>query len=145
MTPHPWRRYAPPDPVIVYYEIYGLTADAFGQTRYRMDYRIEPLDGGTLAARVIRGIGKPLGIDRRETLTISYEQVGNERDEFGYVEVDVTGSAPGAYALTLVVTDMVAGTSSSKKNVFHLERGGQDARVAGDSSGRLSRVPRKAK
>jgi GWxTD domain-containing protein len=125
VTPHPWRRYAGSDPVSVYYEIYGLTNDAFGQTRYQMDYQITPLDGGSLVAKVIRGFGQQLGIDKRETWTISYDRVGEEKDEYGFVEIDVSGSAQGPYELMVTVTDLETGSKASKRRAFSI-RGAED-------------------
>ena len=120
VEPNPWRTYLQSDPVVVFYEIYGLVRNDFGQTRYRMDYRITPLDGGALVARIVRGIGRPLGIDGRESLTISFEQVGEDADESSYVEIDVSGSAAGEYALSLVVTDLTSGQSTAKSHAFRI-------------------------
>jgi GWxTD domain-containing protein len=122
MTPHPWRKYAPTDPVVVYYEIYGLADDSFGQTQYQMDYQITPLDGGTLSAKVLRGIGRQLGVEQRESLTISYARTGEDADEFSYVEIDVAGSAPGSYELTVTITDSVTGQRASKRRAFTIDR-----------------------
>ena len=35
----PSKTYLPGQPVTIYYEVYGLTRNEVGQTRYQMDYR----------------------------------------------------------------------------------------------------------
>jgi len=120
VEPNPWCLFATPDPVVVYYQIYGLVDDDFGQTRYRVDYEITPLDGGALAARVLQGLGRQLGLDQRERTTISYERVGDDRDEFGYIEIDLSGSGGGPYEVSVTITDAVSGESVTKRTAFTL-------------------------
>ena len=122
VTHHPWRRYFSTNPVVIIYEIYGLRDDAFGQTHYQMDYMITPLDGGSLTARVLRGIGRPLGLDQSESLTISYERTGEGSDEVSYIEIDLSGSAPGPYEVSVSITDSVTGQTVSKRKTFTIDR-----------------------
>ena len=113
VTPMPSATYRPGQPVAIYYEVYGLTPDTSGRTRYRMDYRIAPQQGRPVAVRVLRAVGRLLGIEQRidnslqkKVVTISYEQVGEAATEFNYLEIDVSGSKGGRYELGVTVTDL---------------------------------------
>ncbi len=81
---------------------------------------------------MLRGIGHQIGVDQRESLTISYERTGEESDEFGYIEIDVSGSAPGLYELKVTITDLVSGQTASKRQTFTIGR--VEAGKAGEST-----------
>ena len=53
VVPLPSKTFAKAQPVYLYYEVYNLSQDAFGQTRYRVEYRLKGVQGTGL----IRGIG----------------------------------------------------------------------------------------
>ena len=118
VVPMPSRTYLPGQPVTIYYEVYGLTFDELGQTRYQMDYKISPRKGKPLSVTILRAIGRLLGIEQKKVVTISYEQVGATNTEYNYLEIDISGSEAGRYELEVAVTDLNAGTKASKNAVF---------------------------
>ncbi len=127
VTPMPSATYRPGQSVMIYYEVYGLTPDASGRTRYRMDYRISPQEGRPVAVRVLRAVGRLLGIEQRidnslqeKVVTISYEQVGEAATEFNYLEIDVSGSKGGRYELGVTVTDLNSRAQAAKKTIFQV-------------------------
>lgn len=44
IVPNPIRTYHPSEPVFIYLEMYHLTQNAYGQTRYDISYRLEPAE-----------------------------------------------------------------------------------------------------
>jgi hypothetical protein len=122
VVPLPSRTYKPGQPVTVYYEVYGLAADPFGQTRYRMDYRIEARGGKISAVRILRALGRLLGIEEKEVVTISYERTGAGRTEHNYLEIDMGKSHEGRYELAVTVTDLSTSASAEKSAVFYIGR-----------------------
>jgi GWxTD domain-containing protein len=120
VTPLPSATYRPGQSVMIYYEVYGLTPDASGRTRYRMDYRIVPQQGRPVAVRVLRAVGRLLGIEQEKVVTISYEQTGEAVTEFNYLEIDVSGSKGGRYELGVTVTDLNSRAQASKKATFQI-------------------------
>lgn len=44
VTPNPTRIFDREKPVKIYYEIYGLSKGAFGQTHYQVDYHVSPME-----------------------------------------------------------------------------------------------------
>ena len=122
VLPMPSGTYRPGQPVTIYYEVYGLKQDEFGQTHYQMDYRISRKKGKPIAVTVLRAIGELLGIEVKKVVTISYEQKGQETSEYNYLEIDVTGSESGRYELEVTVTDLQSREKVSKETVFGIAR-----------------------
>ena len=118
VVPMPSKTYLPGQPVTIYYEVYGLTFDELGQTRYQMDYKISPRKGKPLSVTILRAVGRLLGIEQKKVVTISYEQVGATNAEYNYLEIDISGSETGRYELEVAVTDLNAGTKASKNAIF---------------------------
>jgi len=114
----PSRTYKVGQPVLLYYEVYGLSRDAFGQTRHRVDYRISPRQGKLTAVRVLRALGRLLGIEEKSIVTISYERSGTEPNEHNYLEIDPGESKEGLYELTVTVTDLTTEQVAAKSSSF---------------------------
>ncbi|GEM_PF-4801176 len=96
-----------------YYEIYNLALDAGGQSRYRLDYILEPLpENQNLASR----IGTLLGVDKRKaTISSSFESTGNGRMEKLYHRIEILGHPDGDYNLTLRISDRISGQNTSRQ------------------------------
>lgn len=122
VIPMPSKTYLPGQPVTIYYEVYGLTFDELGQTRYQMDYKISPRKGKPLSVTILRAVGRLLGIEQKKVVTISYEQVGATDTEYNYLEIDISGSEAGRYELEVTVTDLNARTKARKDVVFLIAR-----------------------
>ena len=122
VVPMPSKTYRPGQPVSIYYEVYGLGKDEFGQTHYEMDYRISPKKGKPIAVTVLRAIGEFLGMEEKKVVTISYAQRGQDKTEYNYLEIDVSGSESGQYELVVTVRDLVGGTSVQKDVVFGIAK-----------------------
>ena len=120
IIPQPSRSFSAGQPVVIYYEIYGLKKDAFGQTRYQMHYRIAPKQGQAPAVRVLQSVGKLLGVIREKEVTISYEQVGETESELSYLEIDVTDSAQDLYELEVKISDLNANAQVAKSTTFQI-------------------------
>ncbi|MBK36506.1 MAG: hypothetical protein CME26_13390 [Gemmatimonadetes bacterium] len=114
----PSRTFKLGQPVIVYYEVYALQPDEFGQTNYRVDYRISAKEGKLSGIRVLRALGRLLGIVEKSVVTISYERSGTEPDEHNYLEIDPGESKEGRYELTVTVTDLNSEQTSAKDVIF---------------------------
>jgi hypothetical protein len=121
VIPNPTGTYRRDKPVLVFYELYGLKKDEFGQTRYDVTYTISPLEHeGKFLSTVLRSIGKVLKSDHKETVTITTEQSGYRTDGTEYIELDVAKTSAGDYNLIVTVTDQVRATSVSKETTFRI-------------------------
>lgn len=114
----PGRTYGFGEAVWVYYEIYGLTRDAFGQTRYEVAYTIETVDEGSTAGKALRAAGRTLAGAGRDAAAISYERTGQSMTEHETLAIDLTGREAGRYRLRLRVTDVNSGASIERPQTF---------------------------
>ncbi|MFT5365446.1 MAG: GWxTD domain-containing protein [Candidatus Latescibacterota bacterium] len=111
--------YQPAQPVFIYFELYNLAADAFGQTKYRVSYEVRSQDQKTVGARILGGVGKLLGQKSGEgVITIDYEQVGTEPQEQAYLELDLSNTEPGVQLLKILVTDQNSGQTVGVSTTF---------------------------
>ena len=116
----PSRTYKSGQPVVIYYEVYGLKGDDFGNTKYRVDYRITPREGKLSGVQVLRALGRLLGIEEKAVVTISYERTGTGSDEYNYLEIDPGESKPGRYEIAVVITDLNAEQTAEKTVIFFI-------------------------
>ncbi len=115
----PSRMFRRSQPVFVYYEVYGLTADAPGSARYRTTYTLEsrPPDGNVVA-RFFSAVGELLtGGEEQGAITYSFErtQDGEIDPLLEYFSLDVSGSPVGAYALRVEVEDLASGAVTRRE------------------------------
>lgn len=118
----PSRTYKAGQPVVIYYEVYDLKIDDFGQTKYRVDYRITPREGKLSGVQVLRALGRLLGIEEKAVVTISYERTGTGSDEYNYLEIDPGESKPGRYEIAVVITDLNGEQTAEKTVIFFIRR-----------------------
>ena len=116
----PSRTYKAGQPIVIYYEVYDLHRDELGRTQYRVDYRITPKQGKLSGVRVLRAIGRLLGIEEKAVVTISYHHAGNAADEYNYLEIDPGDSQPGACEIAVTVTDLNTGQRAEKTAMFFI-------------------------
>ena len=100
VIPMPTRMYSRGQGIFVYYEIYNLVRDAFGQTKYRVEYTIRPA-GGNIVSRLVRTI-----VGKKKEVVVGYEQVGDEEMETVHMELDLGETTPGRHYLKVTVTDL---------------------------------------
>ena len=118
VLPMPSRTFKKGQPVLIYYEVYGLSKDEFGQTRHRVDYRIKARKGKLRAVRVLRALGRLLRFEEKSIVTISYERTGVDPDEHNYLEIDPGDSKIGVYELTVSITDLISEQTAEKSATF---------------------------
>jgi GWxTD domain-containing protein len=121
VIPLPSRSYAKGRPFNIYYELYGLTRDEFGQTRYRVNYtvdqQIQKASGvfGALGTMFRRAMS-----DREPQVSIGYDATGETVDEPVYLEIDTKELKPGYNRVTVVVTDEVSGQVAKREAIMRL-------------------------
>lgn len=115
VVPMPTRMYGKGHSVYVYYEIYNLARDTFGQTRYRVAYTVgeEGKPGIGNIARLVR-----LRENRRAEVEVAYELVGTQRSEVEYVALQLGQQNTGRQVLQVAVTDVNSGETVTKDAAF---------------------------
>ncbi len=114
VIPMPSRTYHSGQNIFVFYEIYNLKKDEFGQTNYRVQYTMGPKTGGVLAKLVHTLTGKK----RKEGVAIGYDQLGFGESEVAFTELDLGEARSGRHYIKVEVTDLVNGNSFSKETTF---------------------------
>lgn len=115
VVPLPTRTYPTNHGIFVYYEVYNLQRDDFGQTKYQVEYtiRAEASLGNIISrlARTITGKGQ-------QEIGVGYEQVGQNATEANYVELDLSQCRPGQHRVWVEITDLVSGEKVVKDAGF---------------------------
>ncbi|MCZ6636097.1 MAG: GWxTD domain-containing protein, partial [bacterium] len=107
VVPLPSKVFVKGQLVYLYYEIYDLVRNEFGQTRYRVDYLLHGVEQGSTITRIFKGLGRALGqVPKAEGLQISYEHEGTSDREPIYVALDVTPLGKEEMEVTVTVTDL---------------------------------------
>ena len=114
------RTYKKGQSVFVYYEIYNLAKDEFGQTKYNVSYTITSRDIPGRVGNISRLFRWRTG--RREELAVTYEQQGEAAQEVEYVELALGEQVPGRYSLKVSITDRNRGEMAEKDAVFVIAR-----------------------
>ncbi len=105
----------------VYFEIYNLKQDAFGQTRYRVEYTLRSHRDRALPAKILHGLGRVFRLSEKDQeIVIAYDQAGNRPDEVAYVELDLTETQEGRQLVRVAVTDLLADEEASKEISFSI-------------------------
>ena len=117
VIPMPTRTYPKNRPIVVYYEIYNLKRNAFGQTQYRVEYsiRLKKKDGlGALISHLVKTITR----DKDEEIAIDFEQSGLRSSESTYVALDLTACDLGRHLVRVAITDLISGETAQKEAAF---------------------------
>ena len=124
VIPNPTRTYYPGQSVFVYYEVYNLRRNAYGETQYRVRYEVRSLDQVSVVARILGGLGRLLGMqqDTSERVSIEYEHAGETAGDYGYLELDLSKSDPGEQILRVHVEDVATGASTEASTTFTIKR-----------------------
>ena len=121
VVPIPTRTFGRDQGVFVYYEIYRLKRDKFGQTRYKVEYSIRPkgVQGRTAMGAISHLVRVLTG--KKQELAVGYEQIGNSESEEVYMELDLQSTRPGQYIIEIEVTDLNSGLTSNRETGFYVQ------------------------
>ncbi|OGG46783.1 MAG: hypothetical protein A3F84_12530 [Candidatus Handelsmanbacteria bacterium RIFCSPLOWO2_12_FULL_64_10] len=120
VIPMPSRAFRRSQAPAFYYEVYNLTPDREGRTRYRIDYALASLSKRSVVARILAGGQEARKGDLHlgERVVASFEQAGEGPTAFHHAQIEVRDSAPGRYVLTVTVTDLNSREQASKRAEF---------------------------
>ena len=105
----------------VYFEIYNLKQNTFGQTRYRVEYTLRSQRKRALPAKILHGLGRAFRLSEKDQeIVISYDQAGTRPDEVAYVELDLTETQEGGQQVRVAVTDLLADDRATKEISFRI-------------------------
>lgn len=114
IAPYPFSKVERNRPIYVYFEIYNLKLDDFGQTSYRIAYTVRRTKGASILNRVFGG--KSSG----EEVSATLERFGSSPDVGEYLQLDLGKLPAGNSILLLEVEDLNAKTSARGSRRFEL-------------------------
>ena len=114
IVPWPPRQFRTGEPLFLYFEIYNLTRDDFGATKYQISYEIqETKTGGSM----LPFLGKLKG-KRGETIGFSHGETGTLPSVSDYVELDLSQVKSGRYAVKMSIKDLNSSQTASRETEF---------------------------
>ena len=114
VMPNPSGAYARGAPVVAYFEIYGLHADARGERHYEVAYRIEPVTGKPRRWWPWRaGAQEPAAQSRVRV-------AGQDAEPAEALRIDVGTLDAGAYRLEVVLRDEQSGEEANAGTYFRI-------------------------
>jgi GWxTD domain-containing protein len=134
-------RFEPGEPVGLLWEIYQLTPDSTGATRYDVSLviTVEAIDRSRASwfARLLGDVGDRMGVtavdDDRVSLTYRREHPVSAAEQVEHLIVELRDAPMGRYRLEVVVTDLVSGQSAAATRTFAI---GADPVARGPASTR---------
>ena len=113
VIPSPTRSFNLHKDANLYYEVYNLKLDEFGQAKYRVTYTIHPNVAGstTVAGVVIGGLRRLFAGAKEPEFTISYERVVNATDEPVFFALETESLKPGLKMVEVGIEDLNSGTT----------------------------------
>ncbi len=118
IIPNPLRIFRRGEPVVIYYELYQLSQDLSGETRFRIEYQI---GADTEALSSVKRFLTNIGIMKKTgQVTSSYEYTGTTHDELQYLKILLDKNMTGKIKLILKATDALTGVSVQKEASFRV-------------------------
>ncbi len=116
ILPAPSRTFYVGNSVFVYFEVYNLEKDAFGNTRYEVTFEVISKSTSNKSPRTFLPRIRKDG----EAIEVRYEQVGNEIWVSDFVELDLGQADPGRYSLHMTVKDLNADLNIKRDSIFRI-------------------------
>ena len=121
VIPNPLRTYHRGELLHLYFEIYNLARDAFGQTDFAVTYRIGPPELRRFADPQDRKAIAQLGrSDAPWRVSVSTDYRGKDAHAPIYLAVDLNELGPGVHLLSLIVMDRQTGLQTWRETLFRI-------------------------
>ena len=111
VLPNPLKQCRRDGHVALYFEVYNLTRDAFGATRYRVTYQIRALPETEIERR--------LQPEWTTAVTNTYD--GSRAWEPHHLRLDMAGSVPGPWGVRVEVVDLLGGQRVGSETSFRVK------------------------
>jgi GWxTD domain-containing protein len=124
VSPAPGRNFYEGQSVFLYFEVYNLTRDGQGHTRFEVSYSVSARQARPLVVRALSGLGRLLGTEGAGEVTFRHERGGMAASDADYVELDMKDSGAGEFVVRVTVRDLLSGTGAQKEAAFKVVPGG---------------------
>lgn len=117
IQPAPWTVFGTDQPIYIYFEVYNLTQDAEGVSRYEVEAELTPRETGSRVGRAFRNVFGGGGAGVSTGVPISVEAT----DDGQYLILDAVNLESGLYTLKVTISDQVAGRDVEMTKDLFLE------------------------
>jgi len=119
VVPMASKAFRPDQSAFVYFEIYNLSQDGFGQSRYQVEYTLRSYSERAIPVRILHGLGRMMRlVEKDQQVEIAYEQVSADTDAETYVELDLRQAEPGEQLVRVKVVDLLTEREVQKEIRF---------------------------
>ena len=103
------------NPICIYFEIYNLTLNQQGKSRFRIAYEVRSIsnDNTSALASTIQFISHLIGNKPEEKIGTSFESEGQAEFQQIYLMIDFSKFPSGSCSLTISITDLQSGVRVS--------------------------------
>jgi len=105
IQPAPWTVFGTDQPIYIYFEVYNLTLDSEGVSRYEVEAELTPREEGSGVGRALRNLFGGGGQGVSTGVPISVEAT----DDGQYLILDADNLETGLYTLKVTITDQTTG------------------------------------
>jgi hypothetical protein len=114
VMPNPSLAYVRGAPVAAYFEVYGLQADAQGERRYALAYRIQPMAATSSRWLPWKGGVQAPAVESRVVVA------GHDDEPAEALRIDVNSLGPGEYRLEVSIRDQLSGAEAGTSTSFRI-------------------------
>ncbi len=123
VSPAPGRSFYEGQPVFLYFEVYNLSLDGQGHSRFEVSYGVSGRQTRPLVVRALSGLSRLLGTEGAGEVTFRHERAGMEAFDADYVELDLKESGAGEYGMRVTVRDLLSGAGTQKETTLKIVPG----------------------
>jgi len=117
IQPAPWTVFGTDQPIYIYFEVYNLTPDTEGVSRYEVEAELTPRETGNRIGRAISGMfgGGGQGVSTGVPISVEAQEDGQ------YLILDADNLETGLYTLKVTISDQVSGRDVEMTKDLFLE------------------------
>lgn len=121
VVPTVQRHFSRNKPMFVYFELYNLSLDGSGRSKYQVAYTLRSATRGGRLDQLVKMVSFLARQEKKESVEMSFLSQGSSDWEQRYVQLDMSNCPPGRAELVVTVTDLIGGRRAEAVAAFVLE------------------------
>ena len=117
VMPSPLSLHRTDEPLRTYVQVYHLTQNPEGKTAYTLEYRLDRMKSNF---GFFGKLARVFGAGKKESLSFSFEDVGDQESTSHYVPLSVEDLEPGEYTLSVKVNDRLTDHTIKRSRVIEI-------------------------
>ncbi|MBN8588542.1 MAG: GWxTD domain-containing protein [Rhodothermia bacterium] len=117
IRPAPWSVFDKTSPIYFYFEMYNLSMDGAGKTKYQVEAQLVPKETGNGVQRTMNNLFRR----KEKGVSVKFENSGSSVDDAQYLVLEAGKQEAGLYTLTVRIKDVVSGKAVERVKDLFLE------------------------